>query len=46
MLIYSGKVKKRFLNLLIMDPPRTIKQLIRIFIKTLIMEFEATQITT
>jgi hypothetical protein len=46
MLIYSDWVKKLFLSLLIKDPHRTIKLLIRIFIKTLIMEFEATQITT
>jgi hypothetical protein len=45
MLIYSAKVKNLFLNLLIKDPSRTIDMLIRIFIKTMIMEFEATHVS-
>jgi hypothetical protein len=46
LLIYSKKVKKRFVNLLFNDAPRTINLLIQILNRSLIMEFEATQMTS
>jgi hypothetical protein len=46
LLIYSAKVKKRFVNLLLNDAPRTINLLIHMLNKCLIMEFEATQMTS
>jgi hypothetical protein len=46
LLIYSAKVKKRFVNLLFNDAQRTINLLIHMLNKSLIMEFEATQMTS
>ena len=46
LLIYSAKVKKRFVNLLFNDAPRTINLLIQVLNSSLIMEFEATQMTS
>lgn len=46
LLIYSAKVKKRFVNLLFNDAPRTINLLIQVLNSSLIMEFETTQMTS
>ena len=46
LLIYSAKVKERFVNLLFNDAPRTINLLIQVLNSSLIMEFEATQMTS
>jgi hypothetical protein len=44
--IYSSKFKKRFVNILLNDAPRTINMMIEYLVSNLIMEFEATQMTT